>query len=62
MKNSIVRAKCVDMSVDGQGIAKAGDLVIFVKEMITGDKYNERCQQRQIVLWCYDWTYLCVCI
>ena len=38
MKNSIVRAKCVDMSVDGQGIAKAGDLVIFVKEMITGEE------------------------
>ena len=38
MKNEIVRAKCIDMSVDGQGIAKAGDLVIFVKEMITGEE------------------------
>ena len=38
MKNQIVRAKCIDMSVDGQGIAKAGDLVIFVKGMITGEE------------------------
>ena len=38
MKNEIVRAKCIDMSVDGQGIAKAGDLVVFVKEMIVGEE------------------------
>lgn len=38
MKNEIVFAKCIDMSVDGQGIAKANDLVIFVKEMITGEE------------------------
>ena len=38
MKNQIVRAKCIDMSVDGQGIAKAGDLVVFVKEMIVGEE------------------------
>lgn len=37
MKNQIVRAKCVDMSIDGQGIAKSDDLVIFVKEMIKGE-------------------------
>lgn len=38
MKNEIVRAKCIDMSVDGQGIAKASDLVIFVKGMIVGEE------------------------
>ena len=38
MKNDIVRAKCIDMSVDGQGIAKANDLVIFVKGMIVGEE------------------------
>lgn len=37
MKNTIVRTKCIDMSVDGQGITKADDLVIFVKGMITGE-------------------------
>ena len=37
MKNEIVRCKCVDMSVDGHGIARAGDLVIFVKGMIKGE-------------------------
>ncbi|MBQ3295728.1 MAG: 23S rRNA (uracil(1939)-C(5))-methyltransferase RlmD [Erysipelotrichaceae bacterium] len=38
MKNEIVRCKCVDMSVDGHGIARAGDLVIFVKGMIKGEE------------------------
>lgn len=38
MKNEILRCKCVDMSVDGQGIARAGDLVIFVKGMIKGEE------------------------
>lgn len=38
MKNDIVRAKCIDMSVDGQGIAKANDLVIFVKGMIVDEQ------------------------
>jgi len=38
MKNQIVYAKCIDMSVDGQGIAKAQDLVIFVKGMIVGEE------------------------
>lgn len=37
MKNDIVVAKCVDMSVDGQGICKADGLVIFVKGMIVGE-------------------------
>ena len=38
MKNEIVKAKCIDMSVDGQGIAKADDLVIFVKGMIVDEE------------------------
>lgn len=38
MKNEILRCKCVDMSVDGQGIARAGDLVVFVKGMIKGEE------------------------
>ena len=38
MKNEIVRCKCVDMSVDGHGIARADDLVIFVKGMIKGEE------------------------
>lgn len=38
MKNQIVRGKCVDMSVDGHGIAKSGELVIFVKGMIKGEE------------------------
>ena len=37
MKNEIVRGTCIDMSVDGQGIAKNGNLVIFVKGMIVGE-------------------------
>ena len=37
MKNDILRCKCIDMSVDGQGIAKSNDLVVFVKEMIKGE-------------------------
>ncbi|MBQ0036300.1 MAG: 23S rRNA (uracil(1939)-C(5))-methyltransferase RlmD, partial [Firmicutes bacterium] len=37
MKNQIVYCECIDMSVDGQGIAKAGDLVVFVKGMIVGE-------------------------
>ncbi|MDO4198566.1 MAG: 23S rRNA (uracil(1939)-C(5))-methyltransferase RlmD [Erysipelotrichaceae bacterium] len=38
MKNQIVRGKCVDMSVDGQGIAKADGLVIFVKGLIKDEE------------------------
>jgi len=37
MKNDILRCKCVDMSVEGMGIAKAGELVVFVKGMIKGE-------------------------
>ena len=37
MKNDIVRCECVDMAIDGSGIAKCGDLVVFVKEMIKGE-------------------------
>ena len=42
MKNDIVRCRCVDMSVDGQGIARAGDLVVFVKGMIKGEEADVR--------------------
>lgn len=38
MKNDIVRGKCIDMSVDGQGIAKVNNLVIFVKGMIIDEE------------------------
>ncbi len=38
MKNEIIRCKCVDMSVDGQGIARAGQLVVFVKGLIKGEE------------------------
>ncbi|MBR5342108.1 MAG: 23S rRNA (uracil(1939)-C(5))-methyltransferase RlmD [Erysipelotrichaceae bacterium] len=38
MKNDIVRCTCVDMSVDGQGIARSKDLVVFVKGMIKGEE------------------------
>ena len=34
MKNEILELKCIDMSVDGQGICKADGLVVFVKGMI----------------------------
>ena len=37
MKNEIIRCECVDMSVDGQGIARAGELVVFVKGLIKGE-------------------------
>ena len=38
MKNQIVRCRCIDMSVDGHGIARADDLVVFVKGMIKGEE------------------------
>ena len=38
MKNEIVRCKCIDMSVDGHGIARSNDLVVFVKGMIKGEE------------------------
>ena len=34
MKNQIIELKCIDMSVDGQGICKHEGLVVFVKGMI----------------------------
>ena len=38
MKNDIVTCRCVDMSVDGLGIAKSDNLVIFVKGLIKGEE------------------------
>lgn len=38
MKNQILRCKCVDMAIDGTGIAKADDLVVFVKNMIIDEE------------------------
>ncbi len=38
MKNQILRCTCVDMSVEGLGIARADKLVIFVKGMIKGEE------------------------
>ena len=37
MKNEIIRCECVDMSVEGMGIARADELVVFVKGMIKGE-------------------------
>lgn len=37
MKNIIIETKCIDMSIDGQGICKHEGLVIFVKSMIKGE-------------------------
>ena len=34
MKNEIIELKCIDMSIDGQGICKDNGLVVFVKGMI----------------------------
>ena len=42
MKNDILRCTCVDMSVDGLGIARSGDLVVFVKGMIKGEEADVR--------------------
>ena len=42
MKNEIVRCICTDMSVDGHGIARSKDLVVFVKEMIPGETADVR--------------------
>ena len=42
MKNDIVRCRCIDMSVEGMGIARAGDLVVFVKGMIKGEEADVR--------------------
>lgn len=40
MKNEIIKLKCIDMSVDGQGICKDNGLVIFVKGMILDEIAN----------------------
>lgn len=37
MKNEIIRCECVDMSVEGMGIARADELVVFVKGLIKGE-------------------------
>ena len=42
MKNDIVRCRCIDMSVEGMGIARTGDLVVFVKGMIKGEEADVR--------------------
>lgn len=42
MKNDIIRCRCIDMSVEGLGIARAGNLVIFVKGMIKGEEADVR--------------------
>lgn len=38
MKNEIIRVKCIDMTVEGFGVAKVDQLVIFVKGLITGEE------------------------
>ena len=38
MKNEILELKCIDMSVDGQGICKHEGLVVFVKGMILDEE------------------------
>lgn len=40
MKNEIIKLKCIDMSVDGQGICKDNGLVVFVKGMILNEVAN----------------------
>ncbi len=42
MKNDIVRCRCIDMSVEGMGIARADNLVVFVKGMIKGEEADVR--------------------
>ncbi|MBQ1306927.1 MAG: 23S rRNA (uracil(1939)-C(5))-methyltransferase RlmD [Erysipelotrichaceae bacterium] len=42
MKNDIVRCRCIDMSVEGMGIARANDLVVFVKGMIKDEEADVR--------------------
>ena len=42
MKNDIVRCECVDMSVDGLGIARSDGLVVFVKGLIKGEEADVR--------------------
>lgn len=40
MKNKIIRAKCIDMTVEGFGVCKVDQLVIFTKGMIIGEEAN----------------------
>ena len=37
MKNEIIKVKCIDMTVEGYGVAKVNQLVIFVKGMIVDE-------------------------
>ncbi|MBR0461091.1 MAG: 23S rRNA (uracil(1939)-C(5))-methyltransferase RlmD [Erysipelotrichaceae bacterium] len=38
MKNDILELECIDITVDGQGVCRKDGLVVFVKEMIPGEK------------------------
>ncbi|MBR2577526.1 MAG: 23S rRNA (uracil(1939)-C(5))-methyltransferase RlmD [Erysipelotrichaceae bacterium] len=38
MKNDFLELECTDITVDGQGVCKKDGLVVFVKEMIPGEK------------------------
>lgn len=38
MKNEIIYLKCIDISVEGQGICKKDGFVYFVKEMLPGEE------------------------
>ena len=40
MKNDILKLKCIDMSIDGEGICKDNGLVVFVKGMILDEVAN----------------------
>ena len=40
MKNEIIKVKCIDMTVEGFGVAKVDQLVIFVKGLIVGEEAN----------------------
>ena len=38
MKNDLLELECVDLTFDGQGVCKKDGLVVFVKEMIPGER------------------------
>ena len=38
MKKEIINCKCIDISLEGYGIAKHNDLVIFVKDFLIGEE------------------------
>lgn len=40
MKKEIIKCKCIDISLEGYGIAKHNDLVIFVKDFLLGEEAN----------------------